>query len=142
MLDDLGLVPALRWYVDKQSTRTGLKAIIVTDEKIKKLPSNIEITCFRVSQEALTNIIKHAKASEVEINLFYQDNDLHLQIKDNGVGFNFYSAIQKGLQGESMGLLGMQERVELIGGRIKIDSKPGGGTQIHVIFPTEALNLN
>ena len=140
MLDDLGLIPALRWYVDKQSTRTGIKAKVVADEIIKRLPSNIEITCFRVSQEALTNIIKHAQASEVEIKLYYQNDDLHLNIKDDGVGFNFFSAIKKGLQGESMGLLGMQERVELIGGRIKIDSKPGGGTQIHVIFPSEALN--
>jgi signal transduction histidine kinase len=139
MLDDLGLIPALRWYVDKHSTRTGMKAKVVTDEIIKRLPSNIEITCFRVSQEALTNIIKHSQATDVEINLFYQDNDLHLQIKDNGVGFNFFSAIQKGLQGESMGLMGMQERVELIGGRININSKPGGGTQIHVVFPKEAL---
>jgi PAS domain S-box-containing protein len=139
MLDDLGLIPALRWYVDKHSTRTGMKAKVVTDEIIKRLPSNIEITCFRVSQEALTNIIKHSQATDVEINLFYQDNDLHLRIKDNGVGFNFFSAIQKGLQGESMGLMGMQERVELIGGRININSKPGGGTQIHVVFPKEAL---
>jgi len=140
MLDDLGLIPALRWYVDKHSTRTGIKARVVADEIIKRLPSNIEITCFRVSQEALTNIIKHANATDVEINLFYQEDELHLLIKDDGVGFNFFSAIQKGLQGESMGLLGMQERVELIGGKIKINSKPGGGTQIHVIFPSETLN--
>jgi PAS domain S-box-containing protein len=140
MLDDLGLVPALRWYVDKHSTRSGIKAKVVADEIIKRLPPDIEITCFRVSQEALTNIIKHAKASDVEINLFYKNDDLNLQIKDDGVGFNFFSAIQKGLKGESMGLLGMQERVELIGGRIKINSKPGGGTQINVVFPSEVLN--
>jgi PAS domain S-box-containing protein len=140
MLDDLGLVPALRWYVDKQSLRSGISAKVFAEDIIKRLPSNIEITCFRVSQEALTNIIKHAQASNVEIKLFFKENELNLQIFDDGKGFDFFAAVQKGMKGESMGLLGMQERVELIGGKLKIITKPGGGTKLHAIFSVNVVN--
>ncbi|MDR3610008.1 MAG: response regulator [Ignavibacteriaceae bacterium] len=141
MLDDLGLVPALRWYVDRQSVRAGISAKVTVDESITRFSSEVEITCFRVAQEALTNIIKHAQATQVDIMLYYEENELHLKIIDNGIGFNFFSAVQRSLKGESMGILGMQERVELIGGRIKITSKPGGGTTVHTIFPLEVINI-
>jgi PAS domain S-box-containing protein len=140
MLDDLGLIPALRWYVDRQSVRAGLTAKVSVDENIMRLPTEIEITCFRVSQEALTNIIKHSQATHVDIMLYYEEGDLHLKIIDDGVGFNFFAAVQRSLKGESMGILGMQERVELIGGKIKINSKPGQGTTVHTIFPGEVIN--
>jgi PAS domain S-box-containing protein len=141
MLDDLGLVPAIRWYVDRQSVRAGIIAKVTVDESITRFAPEIEITCFRVSQEALTNIIKHSKASHVDIMLYYEGGDLHLKIVDDGVGFNFFSAVQRSLKGESMGILGMQERVELIGGKIKINSKPGGGTTVHTIFPGDVINV-
>jgi PAS domain S-box-containing protein len=141
MLDDLGLVPALRWYVDRQSVRAGISAKVNVDESIMRLPSEIEITCFRVAQEALTNIIKHSQATHVDIMLYYEEGDLHLKIVDDGVGFNFFAAVQRSLKGESMGILGMQERVELIGGKIKINSKAGNGTTVHTIFPGDVLNL-
>jgi signal transduction histidine kinase len=73
--------------------------------------------------------------------LYYEGGDLHLKIVDDGVGFNFFSAVQRSLKGESMGILGMQERVELIGGKIKINSKPGGGTTVHTIFPGDVINV-
>jgi PAS domain S-box-containing protein len=141
MLDDLGLVPALRWYVDRQSVRAGISAKVNVDEAIMRLPNEIEITCFRVAQEALTNIIKHSQATHVDIMLYYEEGDLHLKIADDGVGFNFFAAVQRSLKGESMGILGMQERVELIGGKIKINSKAGSGTIVHTIFPGDVLNL-
>ncbi|MDR3668674.1 MAG: response regulator [Ignavibacteriaceae bacterium] len=141
MLDDLGLIPALRWYVDRQSVRAGITAKVSVDETIMRLPNEIEITCFRVAQEALTNIIKHSQATHVEIMLYYEEGDLHLKIIDDGVGFNFFAAVQRSLKGESMGILGMQERVELIGGKIKINSKAGNGTTVHTIFPGEVINL-
>jgi PAS domain S-box-containing protein len=141
MLDDLGLIPALRWYVDRQSVRAGITAKVTVDESITRFPTEIEITCFRVSQEALTNIIKHSQATHVDIMLYYEAGDLHLKITDDGIGFNFFSAVQRSLKGESMGILGMQERVELIGGKIKILSKPGSGTTVHTIFPGEVLNI-
>ena len=141
MLDDLGLIPALRWYVDRQSVRAGIAAKVSVDEKIMRLPTEIEITCFRVAQEALTNIIKHSQATHVDIMLYYEEGDLHLKIVDDGAGFYFFAAVQRSLKGESMGILGMQERVDLIGGRIKINSKPGQGTTVHTIFPGEVLNF-
>jgi PAS domain S-box-containing protein len=141
MLDDLGLIPALRWYVDRQSVRAGISAKVNVDETIMRLPNEIEITCFRVAQEALTNIIKHSQATHVEIMLYYEEGDLHLKIVDDGVGFNFFAAVQRSLKGESMGILGMQERVELIGGKIKINSKAGNGTTVHTIFPRDVINF-
>ena len=141
MLDDLGLVPALRWYVDRQSVRAGISAKVSVDDKIMRLPNEIEITCFRVAQEALTNIIKHSEATHVDIMLYYEEGDLHLKIVDDGIGFNFFAAVQRSLKGESMGILGMQERVELIGGKIKINSKAGNGTTVHTIFPGEVISL-
>lgn len=137
MLDDLGLVPALRWYIDKQSTRAGITAKVQTSTFSKRLEPQIEITCFRIAQEALTNIIKHSAASNVDIYLWIDGMDLNLKIVDNGKGFNVYSALKRALSGKSIGILGMQERVELIGGKLKIDSKENEGTSIHAIFPLE-----
>lgn len=135
MLDDLGLLPALRWYVDRQAQRYGFQAKVIAEGINQRFQSEVEITSFRVTQEALNNIVKHANATYVEIKLHIEDGNLHLQIIDNGSGFVLHTAIKKGMQGESMGLLGMQERAELAGGKIKILSKPGSGTTVYAIFP-------
>ncbi|HZW39072.1 MAG TPA: response regulator [Ignavibacteriaceae bacterium] len=135
MLDDLGLVPAIRWYVDKQSQRSGIESKINNHEFSKRLNNNIEITCFRIVQEAFTNVIKHSGASSILIDLWEEDEKLHLVIQDDGKGFNVYGALKKALRGESIGILGMQERIELIGGELKIDSSEGAGTKITATFP-------
>ncbi len=139
MLDDLGLVPTLRWYVDKQSGRSGIEASINTEVAGKRFSPEIEITCYRITQEALNNIIKHSGAGKLSIELWIEEKELHLRIADNGKGFNFYNAIRRSLNGESTGLLGMQERVELVGGKLRIDSVTGEGTNVHAVFPADYL---
>jgi PAS domain S-box-containing protein len=140
MLDDLGLVPALRWYVDKQSRRTGLQANISAEVAGKRFAPEIEITCYRILQESVNNVIKHSSAQQLTVELWNDEEELHLRIADNGKGFNVYSALRRALNGESTGILGMQERVELVGGKLKINSIPGEGTDIHAIFPVDFLN--
>lgn len=135
LLDDLGLVAALRWFVDRQSQLAGFAAEFVTDPLIACIPPDLETTCFRVTQEALTNIIRHAQASHVRISLQQHNTDLCLTIHDNGVGFDVQSAQERAVQGVSLGLLGMQERVLLVGGQIDIISQPAQGTEIRARFP-------
>ena len=135
MLDDLGLVPALRWYLDRQSQRAGLTAHFTADDITVPLPQELESTCFRVAQEALTNVIRHAKAQHVYVELQHNENEVNLVIRDDGVGFDVDNAKERATRGASLGVLGMQERVHLINGEIKIGSVPHHGTEIEVRIP-------
>jgi len=137
LLDDLGLVVALRWYVDRQAQRTGFTAQFVADALKTRPRPDIETACFRVAQEALTNVVRHARAQQVRVELHQRDTELHLLIRDDGKGFDVRTAQERAAQGASMGLLGMQERVWLVGGQIAIESAPAGGTEIRVRFPLQ-----
>ncbi|WP_086761412.1 sensor histidine kinase [Nostoc sp. 106C] len=135
LLDDLGLVVALRWYIDRQTQRAGIIGEFVSKPLKTKLSPNLETTCFRIVQEALTNIVRHAKAQRVTVELWQQETQLHLIIRDDGIGFDVYAAREKATKGGSLGLLGMEERVLLIGGQIKMKSVHQHGTEIHAILP-------
>lgn len=135
MLDDLGLAPALRWYLDRQCQRSGLKGHFAADEISSTLAPEIASTCFRVTQEALTNVIRHARAENVFIELRIGEGELILIIRDDGVGFDVKKAKNLASQGASLGVLGMQERVHLINGDISIDSVPPLGTEVWVRIP-------
>jgi signal transduction histidine kinase len=135
LLDDLGVVSALRWYVDRQAQRAGFEAKFIAELPDKRLPSDLETTCFRVVQEALTNIIRHAQAKHVWIELRDAENLLELVIRDDGVGFDVGAVAEHAAGDLSLGILGMQERVQLIGGQITIESDPNQGTEIQVYFP-------
>jgi signal transduction histidine kinase len=135
LLDDLGLVAALRWYLDRQAQRAGFAAEFTADPPGIRVPANLETACFRVAQEALTNVVRHAQAKRVRVELRQQGSELHLRIRDDGIGFEVPAARQRAARGGSLGLLGMQERVLLIRGRIEIHSAPGQGTEIHVSLP-------
>ena len=137
LLDDLGLVVALRWYVDRQAQRTGFTAQFVADPLETRPRPDIETACFRVAQEALTNVVRHARAQQVRVELRQRDTELHLLIRDDGKGFDVRTAQERAAQGASMGLLGMQERVWLVGGQIAIESAPAWGTEIRVRFPLQ-----
>lgn len=138
LLDDLGLVAALRWYVDRQTQRAGIIGEFVVKRLETKLLPNLETTCFRIVQEALTNIVRHAQAQQVYIELRQQETQLHLVIRDDGVGFDVPSARERATHGGSLGLLGMEERTLLVGGQINIESVQQHGTKIHVCFPLTA----
>jgi signal transduction histidine kinase len=135
LLDDLGLIVALRWYIDRQTQRAGIIGEFVPQPLETKLSPNLETTCFRIVQEALTNIIRHSKAQRVIVELWQQNTQLHLIIRDDGIGFDVNLAREKASKGGSLGLLGMEERVLLIGGQIDIKSLPEQGTEIHAILP-------
>jgi two-component system sensor histidine kinase UhpB len=135
MLDELGLIPALRWYVGRQAERAGWELQFLADEGVTRPPSNVEITCFRLTQEALTNVARHAKATRVGVRLELGLRELTIIISDNGIGFD-PDLIRSGARaGTSVGLSGMEERVRLAGGRIMIHSTHAGGTEIRATFP-------
>lgn len=134
LLDDLGLVPALRWYANRQATRNGWTLSLSVDEMTGRVPAPIEVACFRVVQEALTNIAKYARAKTIDLTLRRQDEEVTLILQDDGVGFDVLSARQRAQGGESIGLLGMEERVRLAGGKLVILSAPGQGTRLQLCF--------
>ncbi len=137
LLDDFGVVAAIRWYVDRQAQRAGFKAQFLSDPPQMRFDPALETTCFRVVQEALTNVVRHAQARNVRIELKQKDTEIELVIEDDGIGFDVQAARDRGANDTSLGLIGMQERVLLVGGLIEIHSDIGQGigTQIRARFP-------
>jgi PAS domain S-box-containing protein len=131
LLDDLGLVPALRWCLDQQAQRADLRVEFFADPALERVDAAIETACFRVAQEALTNVVRHARAQTVSVELHRTPEALHLVVRDDGIGFDMMTAEQ----GASLGLLGMRERVALLAGEMDCKSAPGRGTEIHAFFP-------
>ncbi|HKI32879.1 MAG TPA: ATP-binding protein [Gemmataceae bacterium] len=135
VLDDLGLVAALRWYLDRQSQRAGLAEEFAADPPDLRLSPELETACFRVAQEALTNVVRHARARWVSVALRRQSAEVCLVIRDDGAGFDVAAARTRATRGGSLGLLGMQERVLLTGGEIDIVSDSGQGTEVRARWP-------
>jgi signal transduction histidine kinase len=135
MLDDLGLEPALRWYTHRQAALTGMRAEFRSEPLEERLDSMIETGCFRVAQEALTNVVRHARAQAVSVELTHRDGHLHLSVRDDGVGFDVGLLRDKAVHGASLGLLSMEERTSLAGGGLQFSSAPGCGTEVHAWFP-------
>jgi PAS domain S-box-containing protein len=154
LLDDLGLAPALRWYVDRLTARSSLSAQLSIDLPPQRLPSEIETASFRVVQEALTNVSRHSGATlvQVEVRSLWGTLDcdqqnagsrrgeapaipmIELVVRDNGQGFDVRQARERAA-GSSLGLLGMEERVALVGGRLSIESSVGQGTTLRAVLP-------
>lgn len=132
VLDDLGLVPALRWCVRTRAGGSPMQVRMEVPESLPRFTDMVEITLFRVFQEALSNALKHAAAAQLDVRLEYRDSRLWLNMRDDGKGFDAEAARRAALSGKSLGLLGMQERVRLAGGEIVMDSAPGKGTEIRV----------
>lgn len=135
MLDDLGLEPALRWYTSRQAALSKVQAEFQADALEERLDPVIETACFRVAQEALTNVARHARARTVSVALRKQDGHLHLSVRDDGVGFNVSALRDQAVQGASLGLLSMEERATLVDGHFELKSSPGQGTEVHAFFP-------
>lgn len=131
LLDQYGLVSALRWYGERFSKRTGLSVTVDADEHIPRLPEQAESTLFLIGKEALNNIAKHAEAGEAVLTIEMKQGLARLTIKDDGKGFDA-SSVQKGGREPGWGLLIMQERARSIGGHFHIDSGPGKGTIVTV----------
>jgi signal transduction histidine kinase len=135
MLDDLGLEPTLRWYTSRQAALAGLQAEVRAAPLGQRLDPMIETECFRVAQEALTNVVKHAKARTVTVELTTNGQQLHLSVRDDGVGFDVAAVRAQAVRGASLGLLSMEERATLTGGGLQYHAAPGQGTEVHAWFP-------
>jgi two-component system sensor histidine kinase UhpB len=135
LLDERGLEASLRWYVEREAKRAGLVFRLAIATLQKRLPVTLEATCFRIVQEALTKVLRHAEARVVDVELSQANDVLHLVVRDDGRGFDVAAARRRAANGESQGLINMQERVALSGGDLAIDSAPGRGTVIRVRLP-------
>lgn len=134
MLDELGLVPAVRQYTKDFTRRTGIQVELGLSPFGGRLPGELETTLFRVVQEGLTNIAKHSLASCARVTLEVIGQAVIIQISDNGRGFDVTAALRNESK-RSLGLLGMEERIALLGGRLSIRSAPGEGTTLSMEVP-------
>lgn len=135
ILDDLGLPAALRWLLARQSQQAGFEARLNVGSLRERLPPLLETACFRVVQEAVTNVARHAGAHRVDVELQAGRNSLQIRVHDDGRGFDVARARQRASAGASVGLLSMQERVSLAGGNLVIESARGRGTDVVATFP-------
>jgi signal transduction histidine kinase len=131
VLDELGLVPALREYVARYQEEHGLEVALALPEGGERLPAPVETALFRIAQEALNNVAKHAQARRVEVTMTRDRGGVTLHIADDGRGFD--SAAPR--SGTHLGLWSMRERVEQLGGRFEVESAPAAGTTVRVIIP-------
>lgn len=135
ILDDLGLVAAIRWYARNNLEKAGLKVDFWADDEDIRLPPPRETMLFRIAQEAISNIIHHADASLVSIRLWTADQHIWLEIKDNGCGFDIESIYSAATVRKPLGLLGIRERASLVHGEVKINSSKDSGTCLQVYIP-------
>jgi PAS domain S-box-containing protein len=135
MLDDLGLAPALRWMAEQTAARSGPPVDFDPGPPQPRLAPEIEIAVFRIAQEALTNVVRHAQARHVQMSLHRDGEGLVLRVQDDGLGFDPAAVRARALAGGSLGLLGMEERAMLIGGQLLIESAPGQGCTLRLHCP-------
>lgn len=135
MLDDFGLSPALRWLLDQYNRTSGQPVTFDASGFTHKPAPALETACFRIAQEALTNIARHSQATQVSVTLQSDADSFTLVVRDDGIGFDVVAARSHALLGGSLGLLSQQERAALVGGRVEIQSTPGAGTEVRAWFP-------
>ncbi len=142
MLDHLGLVPALRWFAQARLEAAGVRVIIKEEcqrsgsaDEPCRLPPETETAVFRVVQEAINNIARHAMARNVHLTFSLSDNAMTMMIEDDGIGFDLVEVSVASESGRGLGLIGMQERIQLVGGQLDIDTAPGYGTRIRIQVP-------
>ncbi len=135
VLDDLGLVPAVEWLASRMSKSLSMKTECHTDGKVKRLPPEMELALFRIVQEALNNIAKHAQASTVLINVTFRSDKLAISLRDNGKGFYPPLTIPEASKKGQLGIMGMKERSQLFQGKLEIYSLPGQGCTVIIEMP-------
>jgi signal transduction histidine kinase len=133
MLDDLGLVDAVEWHVNEFERRTGVRCQVDRVGTVAGLSPSVTIAIFRIFQEALTNILRHADASVVEVGVIAGADAFDLTVRDDGVGMTPADGARPGL-----GIVGMHERAALIGATLEIASQPDRGTVVHLRAPLGA----
>jgi signal transduction histidine kinase len=134
LLDDMGLSAVLRHHVDNFSKLTGVKTSLKLSHEYNRLPRNLETILFRITQEALTNVARHAQARHAWIELNCRNCTVSLKISDDGLGFDMAEVLDRGIR-NGWGLIGIQERVKSVNGRIEIESEIEKGTRLVVKIP-------
>jgi two-component system sensor histidine kinase UhpB len=133
MLDDLGLVPTLRWYIQSLAEGSGPSIDLDVRAATVRVPGDVETALFRITQEAVANAVRHSRATQVVVRLQTAPGYVNLAVIDNGQGFDPHEAIRHSQPG--LGLLSMKERVELLAGTLNIESQKGRGTRVYVVIP-------
>ncbi len=134
ILDDLGLVAAARWYLSRQARVVGYRASFAGELPPGALDDEVASACFRALQEALTNVARHAEASRVRVEIRSRHGVVTLSVHDDGVGFDVRRPRGRGRR-PSLGLIGMAERVAVVGGTLEVTSAPGEGTAVRITVP-------
>jgi len=135
LLDELGLVPALRWLVERFTGAEGLQVELEADEgEVGRLGPELEGLLYRAAQEALTNVVRHARATRARVELTRAEGRVRLTVEDDGQGFDVGRALRRG---EGLGLQGLRERAALAGGTLRISSRPGTGTRLTLEVPLD-----
>ena len=132
MLDDLGLIPALLWRCERYTAQTQVKVNFAHTGMATRFPPEVETAAYRIVQEALTNVTLHAGVNEATVRLSTDQNQLVVEIQDQGNGFDPDAALAAGT---TSGLAGMRERALLLGGQFTLESAPGNGTRVAARLP-------
>lgn len=136
VLDDLGLSPALEWLADDLEQRSGIAATADVVGPVRRLDPPVELALFRIAQEALRNVERHAAATTASITVSLGASTVDLEVRDDGVGFEVPDDLRTLARAGRLGTIGMQERAELVGGRLEVRSAPGEGTTVQVSVPS------
>jgi signal transduction histidine kinase len=134
MLDDYGLLPALQWYANDFSDRTGIEVKVYGDEGMERLPQASEIGLFRIAQEALNNVAKHAHATHVDVALKHSGDEFAMSVSDDGKGLESVTTTASKRR-PGLGMMTMRERTQAFGGRFEVAAAPGGGSRVTVRIP-------
>ncbi len=135
VLDDLGLASAVRWWVARHLTPAGITARVEIENLDDRLPPSLEIPVFRAVQEALTNVVRHSGAKTVLVQMSREHGMLTVDVEDDGTGFTPADVATPSESGQGLGLLGMRERIEILGGSLTLDSSHGAGTHVSFAVP-------
>ena len=134
VLDDVGLIPALHTFMKSFREQTGIRASLSAFAGVEELIGERRTVLFRIAQEALTNVARHAQASETEVSIQKLDGTIRMTVKDDGKGFSAERRLHAKKR-KRLGLLGMSERLEMVGGTLIVESVPGKGTAIIAQIP-------
>jgi signal transduction histidine kinase len=134
-LDRLGLVPALEWLASDIQKRSGIDIKVETHGISRRFSPEVELVLFRIAQEALRNAWRHSRATGAEVTVEFGERKIRITVNDNGKGFDLPDATGDLVKQGRLGLAGMQERIQLVGGSLRIESKPGKGTTVVIEAP-------